>query len=504
MMKILMVTSEASPFAKTGGLADVAGALPYSLNKRGAEARVIMPKYEFAGKSKKTKKDEVTGEVYETGEKKTLYDIFIELNLSIEHICYIYVDLGWRHQYCGIEQVVYRGVTYYFIDNEHYFKRENCYGYEDDAERFAFFCRAVLDAIPHISFTPDILHCHDWQTGMVPVLLEAQYRHLEPYKDIRTMFTIHNLKFQGIYGIAEMKEWFGLGDEYFTSDKLEFYHSGNFMKGGLVYSNLITTVSPTYAQEIKFAFFGEGMDGLLRARENSLFGIVNGIDYEVFSPKKDPYLFANYTKSSLKGKTENKRLLQEKLQLPVREDVPMIGLVSRLTEQKGLALIECVLEDILEQDLQFVILGSGDKRYEEMFRNAGYRYPGKLAVRIEYNDPLARQIYAASDFFLMPSLYEPCGLGQLIAMRYGSLPIVRETGGLKDTVLSYNEETGEGNGFRFANYNAHDMLFTIQRAITLCRKKTLRNKLMKAAMSCDFSWDNSAARYMELYEKLKP
>ncbi len=504
MKKILMVTSEASPFAKTGGLADVAGALPYALNKQGVESRVIMPKYELAGKSKKTKKNEETGEVYETGEKKTLYDIFFELNLTTEHICYIYVDLGWRHQYCGIEQVVYRGVTYYFIDNEFYFKRDNCYGYGDDAERFAFFCRAVLEAIPHISFTPDILHCHDWQTGMVPVLLEAQYRHLDRYKDIRTMFTIHNLKFQGVYGIKEMKEWFGLGDEYFTSDKLEYYNAGNFMKGGLVYSNLITTVSPTYAQEIKYAFYGEGLDGLLRARENSLFGIVNGIDYEVFDPKTDPNLYANYSTSSLKGKAENKRQLQEKLNLTVQDDIPMIGLVSRLTDQKGLALIECVLEDMMEQELQFVILGSGDRKYEDMFRNAEGRYLGKLAARIEYNDPLAQQIYAASDFFLMPSLYEPCGLGQLIAMRYGSLPIARETGGLKDTVCSYNEETGEGNGFSFANYNAHDMLFTIQRAISVYQKKTLRSKLIKAAMSCDYSWDNSAVRYLELYEKLKP
>ncbi len=504
MKEILMVTSEASPFAKTGGLADVAGALPYALNKQGVEARVIMPKYEFAGKSKKRMKNEESGEIYETGEKKTLYDIFFELNLTLEHICYIYVDLGWRHQYCGIEKVVYRGVTYYFIDNEFYFRRDNCYGYGDDSERFAFFNRAVLEAIAHISFTPDILHCHDWQTGMVPVLLEAQYRHLDLYKDIRTMFTIHNLKFQGIYGIIEMKEWFGLGDEFFTSDKLEFYNAGNFLKGGLVYSNLITTVSPTYAQEIQYAFFGEGLDGLLRARENSLFGIVNGIDYEVYHPKTDPYLFANYTETDLKGKAENKRRLQERLNLPVNEDIPMIGLVSRLTDQKGLELIECVLEYIMEQELQFVILGSGDQKYEDMFRNARDRYPEKLAVRIEYNDPLAQQIYAASDFFLMPSLYEPCGLGQLIAMRYGSLPIVRETGGLKDTVSSYNEETGEGNGFSFANYNAHDMLFTIQRAITLYKDKNLRNKLIKAAMSCDYSWDSSAARYMELYEKLKP
>jgi starch synthase len=503
MNKILMVASEASPFAKTGGLADVIGGLPPALIKHGADVRVIIPKYEYAGKSKRILRDEVTGELEEGEGKKTLTDILTENQTRLEHLCHIYVNLGWRHLYCGIEQAIYRGVTYYFIDNEFYFKRDNCYGYGDDAERFAFFCRAVLEAIPHLSFNPDIIHCHDWQAGMVPVLLNAQYRGFDRYRDIRTMFTIHNLKFQGIYGISEMKDWFGLGDEYFSADKLEFYGCGSFMKGGLVYSDWITTVSNTYAEEIKYPYYGEGLDGLLRAKEGSLSGIVNGIDYELYNPKTDPFIFQNYTKSTLKNKKINKAELQKRLGLTVNEDIPMIGLVSRLTDQKGLALIECVFDEIMSEDVQFVILGSGDKRYEELFWNAVHRYPGKVSVMIAYSDPRAQRIYAAADFFLMPSLFEPCGLGQLISMRYGTLPIVRETGGLKDTVISLQEETGEGNGFCFMNYNAHEMLFTIRRALEIFKKKTLRTKLIKAAMSQDFSWDIPSLKYMELYDKLK-
>jgi starch synthase len=504
MKKILMVASEASPFAKTGGLADVIGGLPPALNQLGADVRVIMPKYEFAGKSKKIVRDEVTGELEEIEEKKTLTEILWENEITIHHLGQIYVKLGWRSLYCGIEQAQYRGVTYYFIDNEFYFKRDSCYGYGDDEERFAFFCRAVLDVIPYLDFTPDILHCHDWQAGMVPVLLEAQYRGLEQYRDIRTVFTIHNLKFQGIYGISEMKEWFGLGEEYFTSDKLEFFGAASFMKGGLVYTNLITTVSETYAQEIKDPYYGEHLEGLLKARENDLSGIVNGIDYEAFNPKTDPFIYRNYTKSTLKEKKQNKVELQKRLGLTVDEEIPMIGLVSRLTDQKGLALIECVFDEIMSEEVQFVILGSGDRKYEELFKNAVERYPGKVAVKIAYSEPRAQRIYAASDFFLMPSLFEPCGLGQLISMRYGTLPIVRETGGLRDTVCACNEATGEGNGFSFTNYNAHDMLYTIQRALKVYRKKTLRAKLIKAAMSCNNSWELPAGKYMELYDRLKP
>jgi starch synthase len=476
MLKILMATSEASPFAKTGGLADVLGSLPAALNNKGAEVRVIMPKY------------------------GTIPAIIRD---SIVHNCYIYVKVGWRNLYCGIEQAEYNGVTYYFIDNEFYFNRDNIYGYSDDGERFAFFCSAVLEALPYLNFMPDVMHCHDWQTGMIPVLLEAKYRHLEGYQDISTMFTIHNLKYQGVYGVPELMDWFSLDHNYFTADKLEFYGGGSFLKGGLVYSHILSTVSVTYAEEIKSMFYGEHMEGLLNAREKDLYGIVNGIDYKEFDPKKDPLIYHTFSKSKLSGKIANKLALQQELNLTVSEEIPMIGLISRLVDQKGLDLIACVFDEILAEDMQFVILGTGDKKYESLFVEAMNRYPGKVAANIRFDNILAHKIYAASDLFLMPSLFEPCGLGQLISLRYGTLPIVRETGGLKDTVTAYNEETKEGNGFTFTNYNAHDMLHTIRKALALYRKKTLRNKLLKEAMSCDYSWQSAADNYMELYQTLK-
>lgn len=476
MLNILMVTSEASPYAKTGGLADVLGSLPSALQKTGADVRVIMPKY------------------------KTIPP---KLRESITHLCYVYIDVGWRHQYCGIETAKHNGVTYYFIDNEYYFGKDQLYGYEDDGERYAFFCRAVLNSLPYLDFTPDILHCHDWQSGMVPVLLEAQYRNNDLYRSISTVFTIHNLKYQGVYQTAQMKEWFDLGDEYFTEDKLEFYGAASFLKGGLVYSDLLTTVSRTYADEIKNPFFGERLEGLLKAREKELYGIVNGIDYDEFNPRTDRFLYNTFTKSNLKGKTANKIALQQDLSLEVREDIPMIGLISRLVDQKGLDLIACVFDEIMSEDVQFVILGTGDINYERMFQDAMNRYPGRLSVNIRFDNALAHKIYAASDFFLMPSQFEPCGLGQLISLRYGTLPIVRETGGLNDTVVSFREETGEGNGFCFTNYNAHDMLYTIRRALAIYKRKTITNQLRKKAMSCDFSWRSSAEEYRKLYEILK-
>jgi starch synthase len=477
MLNILMATSEASPFAKTGGLADVLGSLPQTLINQGADVRVIMPKYAV---------------------------IPSQLRDSIRHNFYIYIGLGWRNSYCGIEEAQYNGVTYYFIDNEFYFGRNSLYGFQDEGERFAFFCRAVLEVLPHLNFQPDVIHCHDWQTGMVPVLLEAQYRHMELYHDISTVFTIHNLKYQGIFSISDMKEWFGLGNEYFTSDKLEYYGAASFLKGGLVYSKVLTTVSRTYAEEIKNAFYGERLEGLLNARAKDLYGIVNGIDYEEFNPRSDKLIFANYSKTNLVGKSTNKQELQKELNLTVDEDIPMIGLISRLVDQKGLDLIACVLDQIMAEEVQLVILGTGESKYENMFQEAMYRYPGKVSANLKFDNILAHKIYAASDFFLMPSLFEPCGLGQLISLRYGTLPIVRETGGLKDTVVSYHDETKEGNGFSFANYNAHDMLFTIRRAINICKRKTIRNKLRKVAMGCDFSWQNSAQEYMKLYQILKP
>ncbi|MDF2513118.1 MAG: hypothetical protein K0S04_2984 [Herbinix sp.] len=476
-MKILMVASEAAPFAKTGGLADVLGSLPNALIKQGADVRVIMPKYGT---------------------------ISSKLRESIEYKSFIYVYVGWRKLYCGIEEASYNGVTYYFIDNEYYFKRENLYGFGDDGERFAFFCRAVLDAIPQLDYIPDVLHCHDWQAGMVPVLLEAHYRQQEFYHHMKTVFTIHNLKYQGIYGIDQMKEWFSLSDDYFVDDKLEFFHNASFMKGGLTYSHLLSTVSNTYADEIKYPFYGEQLDGLLNARSEDLWGIVNGIDYDEFNPSKDSLIYQTFTKSKLSGKDANKVALQAELGLTVDEKIPVLGLISRLVDQKGLDLIACVLDEILLEEVQLVILGTGDGKYEHMFWEAMQRYPGRVSANLRFDNTLAHKIYAASDLFLMPSLFEPCGLGQLISLRYGTLPIVRETGGLKDTVIPYNEFTGEGNGFSFTNYNAHDMLYTIRQAVALCRKKTLRNKLRKAAMSSDFSWQNSAGKYMELYHTLIP
>ncbi len=477
MLKILMAASEASPFAKTGGLADVVGSLPSALIKQGADVRVILPKYGT---------------------------IPTDLRETMTHHCYNYINLGYRHLYCGIEQVQYNGVMYYFIDNEFYFKRDRLYGYEDDNERFAFFCKAVMEAIPYLNFVPNIIHCHDWQSGMIPVLLEAKYRAMEQYRGISTVFTIHNLRYQGIYGIENFKDWFSLDHSYFTEDKLEFYKAASFMKGGLTYAHKLTTVSNTYAKEIKNPFYGEHMDGLLNARSNDLYGIVNGIDYEAFNPKKDKLIYQTFSKSNLTGKALNKAALQKDLNLRESTDTPIIALISRLVDQKGLDLIACVLDEIVNEDVQLVVLGTGDYKYEQLFIRASQRYPGKVSANIRFDNVLAHKIYASSDLFLMPSLFEPCGLGQLISLRYGTLPIVRETGGLKDTVLSYNEQTGEGNGFSFADYNAHDMLYTIRRALSIYKRKTLRNKLIKAAMSCDYSWQSSAGKYMELYRLMKP
>lgn len=476
MLKILMAASEASPYAKTGGLADVCGSLPSALKSQGADVRVIMPEYS---------------------------SIPDRLREGITHICHIYISLGWRNLYCGINQAEYNGVTYYFIDNEYYYKRDRLYGYEDDCERFAFFCMAVLAVLPQLGFTPDIIHCHDWQAGMIPVLLDSKYRHNENYKDIATVFTIHNLRYQGIYGIEKFKEWFSLEDYYFTQDKLEFYGAASFMKGGLVYSNVLTTVSETYAKEIKKPFYGEQLEGLLNARSNSLYGIVNGIDYEEFNPKKDTLIYQTFSKSNLTGKAANKAALQKDLNLIQDENIPVLGLISRLVDQKGLDLIACILEELLCDNIELVVLGTGDSKYEELFRSAMQRYPGKVSANIRFDNALAHKIYAASDLFLMPSLFEPCGLGQLISLRYGTLPIVRETGGLKDTVHSYDETAKEGNGFSFTNYNAHDMLYTIRRAIGIFHQKALQNKLIKAAMSCDYSWNSSADRYLELYRSMK-
>ncbi|QCX33357.1 glycogen synthase GlgA [Caloramator sp. E03] len=472
-MKVIIAASEAVPFAKSGGLADVVGSLSPVLKNKGVDISVIIPQYKSIPK---------------------------HLKDEIRHIKYIYIDVGWRHQYCGINTMQYKGVNFYFIDNEYYFGRDNFYGYYDDGERFAFFSRAILEVLPHIG-VPDILHLNDWQTGMVSSLLEIQYRWRQEFKNIKTLFTIHNLKYQGIFSKDVYNELFGIGDEYFTPDKLEFYGDANYMKGGLVYSNLISTVSYTYAKEIQYPFFGEKLEGLLKARDWQLYGILNGIDYDEYNPMKDKLIFKNYDVNSIKDKKVNKVELQRQLNLPQR-DVPIIGIISRLVPQKGFDLIECVLNEILNMDLQLIVLGTGDYKYEDMFKRAQQNYTEKVSANIKFDDTLAHRIYAGSDMFLMPSLFEPCGLSQMIALRYGTIPIVRETGGLSDTVTSYNEFDGSGNGFSFKNYNAHDMLYTIKRAVDFYYNRGVWERLVKRGMETDLSWSSSADKYIELYNKL--
>lgn len=476
-MKILFAASECVPFVKTGGLADVMGALPKALAREGADVRVILPLYRAIDESVRER---------------------------MEHVLYFYINLGWRRQYVGLEKLEHDGVTYYFVDNEQYFGRDYIYGSgEDEGERFAFFCKAVLESIPKIDFVPDILHCHDWQAGLIPVLLKAQYAPLPLYQGIKTVFTIHNLQFQGLYPIARTEELLSLGDWAYTPDNLEFYGQCSFIKGGLVFADRITTVSPTYAEEILTPYYGERLDGLLRARKDALSGILNGIDTDEYNPAADPLIEARYDADTLEKKKENKRALQRELGLNVDENVPLIGMVSRLSAQKGLDLVDRVLDGIMNTGCQLVVLGMGESRYTDLFGWAQWKYGGRLAASFQMNHRLAHHIYAGADLFLMPSMFEPCGLSQLISLRYGTLPITRETGGLRDTVLSYNEYTGEGNGFTFFNYNAHDMLHVVERAASIYyRQPEVFKKLAARAMQGEYGWDQSARKYLALYESL--
>jgi starch synthase len=474
-MKILHVASEAVPFAKTGGLADVIGSLPKELKRQGLDVRVILPKYEDIPQAYK-----------DAMQTLTWFDVY----------------LGWRKQYFGIQTLEHDGVTFYFVDNEYFFKRNGLYGYGDEAERYAFFCRGVIEALTYLDFQPDVIHCHDWQSAMIPVLIKAHYSHLDFYSHIKTVLTIHNLKYQGVFGREQLQDLFGLSDDYFTGLKLELHGGASFLKGGLLYADRITTVSQSYAEEIKTPYFGENLDSLLRFREGEFSGIVNGIDYELLDPMTDPSLAVNY-RDSIPKKQQNKLALQERLGLPVDGDTPMIALVTRLVQQKGLDLIQHILPELLSLDAQWVIVGTGEAKYENMFRDAAWTHPHKLSAQIAFDDSLARQVYAGSDMFLMPSQFEPCGIGQLIALRYRSIPIVRETGGLKDTVKPFNEFTGEGTGFSFTNYNAHDMLHTIRHAIFLYRNdREAWQKLHQNVKKVDFSWKKSAQQYIGLYEQI--
>ncbi len=478
MKNILFAASECVPFIKTGGLADVIGSLPKAFDKTRYDVRVIIPKYLCIPESFRS---------------------------EMKYVTHFYMDFCWKSQYVGILELEREGVHYYFLDSEYYFGGAWPYSNMlEDIEKFSFFSRAVLSALPLIGFRPDVIHCHDWQTGLIPVYLNDSFQGDAFFRGIKTVFTIHNLKFQGTWDVETMKNITGLSDYYFTSDKLEAYRNGNMLKGGLVYSDRITTVSQTYAQEIRTPFYGEGMDGLLRAREGQLSGIVNGIDYSFYDPSHDKDIAAAYDAETVfEKKPVNKAALQRELGLTEDPDAFLIGVVSRLTDQKGFDLIQCVLHEICEDDVQLAVLGTGEWRYEQMFRDLAAEKPGRVSANIFYSEALSHRIYAGCDAFLMPSLFEPCGLSQLMSLRYGTLPIVRETGGLRDTVEPYNRFTGIGTGFSFTNYNAHDMLHVIRMAKEVYRDdRKAWDKLVRQAMKQDFSWKNSAVQYEQLYADL--
>lgn len=477
MKPVLFVATEAAPFIKTGGMGDVVGSLPKELGRLGMEARVILPK---------------SGDIPSRWCENMVF------------LGQFDVPVGWRRQYCGLFKLEHQGLTCYFIDNEYYFKRQGLYGFGDDAERFAYYCRAVLEALPRLDFQPQILHCHDWHTAVLPVLLEEHYRRREGYSALRTVLTIHNIEYQGVFERKMLGDLLELDEaKYFTADGLDFFGNVNYLKAGIAFADVITTVSKSYAQEILTPEGGRQLDGLLRRREGDLFGIVNGIDCELYNPGRDDSLAVKYTHRSIGRKQMNKIKLQEQLGLPIKPETPLLAMVSRLVEAKGLDLVAEVLEELMALDLQLVVLGTGEEKYESMLRVASHRFPGKLSANIFFDDTLSRKIYASSDLLLMPSLAEPCGISQLIALRYGSLPVVRETGGLKDTVLPYNEYTGTGNGFSFTHYNPQDMLYTIKRALKFFHDQEVWPELVKAAMSSDFSWHKSALEYAKVYERLQ-
>ncbi|MDO4562460.1 MAG: glycogen synthase GlgA [Clostridia bacterium] len=478
-MKVLFVTSECVPFVKTGGLGDVAGALPRELKRQGVDVRVIMPRYEAIGAQYKE---------------------------QMRYIDHIYIKMGWRSQYCGVFELEHNGVIHYFVDNLFYFGASSIYGpIAEDIERFAFFDKAVLALLQVVDFFPDVIHANDWQSGMVSVLLRAHYGADSRYARIKTIFTIHNLKFQGVYDKKTISDVCELNATYFTPDKLEFYKDASFLKGGVVYSDYITTVSPTYAGEIQNPFFGERLDGLLRARNNCLRGIINGVDYDEYNPRTDPLIVQTYNaRDVVAQKKVNKVELQKELGLEVDENRFLIGMVTRLTAQKGMDLVDCVMDDICyHQNIQMVVLGTGERQYEDTLRFFEWKYGGRVSAQIRFDNTVAHKIYAASDAFLMPSLFEPCGLSQMIAMRYGTIPIVRETGGLRDTVEPFNEFENTGTGFSFTNYNAHEMLGIIGYAHNkFFDSKRQWQQMIKRAMAKDFSWAASAKEYIDLYASL--
>ncbi len=480
-LNVLFAAFEAAPFMKTGGLGDVAGSLPQALKKAGCEIRVMIPKF------------------------KTMPEKYKE---QLTHVTNFFVPLGWRNLYVGIETLVHRGVTYYFVDNEYYFGRDRAYGYFDDGERIAYFSKAICESLKYLpDFKCDILHCNDWHTALSTVFLREFYHNDDPlYEQVKTVFTVHNLKFQGQMSDMVLGDILGLYGIKNAEDQLRVDdHSINFMKGALCYSDILTTVSETYAQEIQRPFFGENMDDIFRRRSSVLYGIMNGIDTEVYNCETDKLIEKPYSRLNLTGKEVCKEAIQREMGLEIDPDIPVMAMVGRLTAQKGMDLVDRVIDDILKKPIQFIVLGTGDQKYEDMLRYYEWKYPEKMRSCIMFDEALSHRLYAGSDMFLMPSVFEPCGLSQMIAMGYGSLPIVRETGGLKDSVIPYNEYTGAGTGFSFANINAHEMLHAIEYALDVYNNEPVRwRRLMENAMSEDFSWNRAASKYLEIYEKLCP
>ena len=480
-MNVVFASAEAAPFVKTGGLGDVAGSLPAALQKAGANVIVMVPLY------------------------GTISD---EYKNKMEHVAEFYVSLGWRNEYCGLERLVHNGVTYLFVDNKRYFDRDYPYGFFDDGERFAFFSKAITESLQYLpdGFRPDILHCNDWHTALAPVFLREFYQGMPLYENVSTIFSIHNIAFQGQFSAKVLEDICGLAHIPAAAFQLTCGHDAvNFMQGALNYSDAITTVSPTYAGEIQTPAYGEHLDGVLRRRREALQGIVNGIDTDHFNPETDPAIAQNFSVSDRSGKAICKAKLQEELGLTVRDDQPLMTMVTRLTRQKGMDLVTYALDRILSNGVQVAVLGTGDYEYENALRYFASKYPGQMAARIQFDPALSQRMYAGSDMFLMPSLFEPCGLSQMIAMRYGTLPVVRETGGLKDTVIPYNYETGEGTGFSFANFNGDEMGDAVFRGARLFwDNHDAWNNVVTQAMNQDFSWTRSASKYMDLYRWMHP
>lgn len=471
-MKVLFAASEAMPFVKSGGLGDVAGALPKELQKLGVDIRVIIPFYSNIPK---------------------------HFRQEAKLLLVASVPLGWRNQYCGIFQTTQNGIPYYLLDNEYYFKREGNYGQFDDGERFAFFSRACLEVLHYIDFIPDIIHCNDWHTGLIPVFLKVFYKDNIKYSNIKTIFTIHNIEYQGIYGKETFLDVFGMKES--DAHLLEYNHNINIMKGAIQTADRVTTVSKTYAQEIKDPYFANGLEHILSDNAFKLTGIVNGIDTDLYNPQTDKALFVPFDASNLKSKGLNKKGLQHLFNLPEQDKVPVIAMITRLTGHKGIDLISTVIEEILSKDVQLIILGKGEFQYETLFSDLEKKYPTKLKAAITFSSDLASKIYAGADLFLMPSKSEPCGLAQMIALRYGTIPIVRETGGLKDTIHPFNPDSKVGNGFTFVTYNAYDMLDAINRALDLYEDKDNWNTLVQNAFAADSSWQRSAEEYLRIYEE---